>query len=851
MTIIEKLNIHIIGHFMDLTAQIEDLIERNASDFEISKLFKNYLHDYKESLPKLFEASQGKDFLVSHTRTIDKVLTEMYKIVLRRTFGNYLPMRGSIPIALVALGSYGREQLSVHSDIDLMIVYEECEGYNTSLIIEKLLYLIWDSGMKLGHRVHEVKDLFKAAREDITIRTAFMESRLIYGSPFAWHATQRQLNKIRHDDPKAFILAKIDEAHARRKKYPWSMQPNIKENVGGLRDSHLLFWIATTIYGNTNLKELSGTLFSDEAYREYRIALELLFRVRSALHLITNKQEDQLLFENMPTIAKLLGFKTERKMVAKVLEAQWRVNNFAQIFIKKMVRHFLHEPEMIGSYKKARIAADIYAIDGRLYATYSHKPKPINTLLELLNDLEDIRWKFDPSFISQFTYAQITHPLGAKTYTLMRRLFERRHLYPFLELFYNAGALHHLIPAFKKVLHLPQFDGYHHFPVDLHSIKCVEALESIQEPFVQSLYDALEPKDKLLLKVVVLLHDTGKGRKQDHSEVGVKLITSYAKQLKWPQAMQERAALLVRHHVLMSNVAQRENIHSEKTLYKFMSNIQSLENLNLLYILTYADINGVGPGTYNTFTSKLLRELYDASLEIVNQSDRITDASKRLKVEKRLQKLPEFAALSRPMQKRLLSIESNLFYFKHTPEDILSIAAYAKDVADYRFRLSTDIGLSIEIFRRIPLNLGYLLGKLSYLDVASMEVFTLFDDIKYFKIDFYHLPEHEPLEAIKTVIDESFDMQRQVTLNKPVIKAGEITIDCEHSKTLAALNIYTANQRGLLAFIAKRLDEHGINIATAKIHSTKHRARDHFLIEKSVKLCDNPQNIISILTEDE
>ncbi|MEA3373258.1 MAG: HD domain-containing protein [Campylobacterota bacterium] len=835
---------------MNLTTQIEDLIEHNASDFEISKLFKNYLIEYKKSLPKLFESSQGKDFLVTHTKTIDTILTQMYKVVLRRTFGNYLPMRGSIPIALIALGSYGREQLSIHSDIDLMIVYEPCEGYNTNTIIEKLLYLIWDTGMKLGHRVHEVEDIYRASQEDITIRTAFIESRLIYGSPFAWHASQRQFNKIRHDDPKGFILAKIEEAHTRRKKHPWSMQPNIKENVGGLRDSHLLFWIATTIYGNSNLKDLSGRLFSDEAYRDYRIALELLFRVRNALHLITDRQEDQLLFELMPAVAKMLGFPSERKMVAKILEAQWRINSFAQIFIKKIVRRYFSEPGMIASYRQARIAPGIYAIDGRLYATYSHKPKPINTLLELLIGMEDIKWRFDPSFLSQFTYASIKHPLPVKTYTLMRKLFERKQLYPYLSLFYDAGILHHLIPAFKKVLHLPQFDGYHHYPVDLHSIKCIKALESIDEPFVRELYENLLPKDKLLLKVAVLLHDTGKGRKQDHSEVGLKLIIAYAKRLKWPAEMQERAGLLVRHHILMSDVAQREDIHNEKTLYKFMSNIKTKENLTLLYILTYADINGVGPGTYNSFTSRLLRELYDASMAIVDQSDRITDATKRLKVERRIKKLEEFSTLPRILKKRILGVESNLFYFKHTPEEILSIAKYAKEVKEYDFRLSTESGLTIEIFRRIPLNLGYLLGKLSYLDVASMEIFTLFDEIKYFKIDFYHLPDHDSLEHIETIVDEAFDMEQQITLNKPDIRPEEITIDCEHSKTYAALNIYTANQRGLLAYIAKRLDEHDINIATAKIHSTKTRARDHFLIEKSAKLCDNTQNIIVLLTED-
>jgi len=287
---------------LDLILQIEDLIEKNGSDFELSKLFKAFIREYKTSLGELFKKNQGKDFLVRHTKQLDSIITLMYKTTLRRIFGNYLPMRSSIPVAIVALGSYGREQLCVHSDIDLLIVYEKVDGFKSELIIEKFFYLALDAGLKLGHRVHEVSDLFAASKEDITIRTSLMEARFITGSTLTWHETGKELSKIRLYNQKEFILEKITEAQARRKKYPTSMQPNIKESVGGLRDSNFIFWIAHTIYGVTTLKELEGELFSDEEYKEYRISLELLFRARSALHLITNKQEDRLLLEFIPGV---------------------------------------------------------------------------------------------------------------------------------------------------------------------------------------------------------------------------------------------------------------------------------------------------------------------------------------------------------------------------------------------------------------------------------------------------------------------------------------------------------------------------------------------------------------------
>lgn len=832
---------------MSITVQIEDLIEKKASDFEISKLFKAHIQNYKNSLGELFERNQGKDFLVTHTKTLDSIIALMYKTVLRRLFGNYLPMRSNIPIVFVALGSYGREQLCVHSDIDLMIVYEKNDGYNTAAIIEKFLYLAWDAGLKLGHRVHEVGDLLGASREDITIKTAMMESRLIIGSPFTWSAVQSRLTAIRYDNPKAFILAKIEEAELRRKKFPSSMQPHIKEGVGGLRDSQLLFWIAKTLYGVTTLKELSGTLFSEEQYREYRIALELLFRVRSALHLLSGKQQDQLVLDYMPRIAEMLGFADERRLVTKLLEAQWRINNFTRIYVKKMARPYQHDAISISKLRQGRVQKGFYALDGVLYASYRMQSPSIHSLLEMLCGLEDRSWTFDASVLFHFTYVSISHPLRAKTYALLRKLFEREHLYVVLQLFYDAGILHQLIGAFKKVLHLPQFDGYHHYPVDLHSIKCIEALENIADPHVKLLYAQLPAADKVLLKAIILLHDTGKGRKQDHSEVGAKLIVPFIKNLKLPSQQFERAALLVRHHVLMSHVAYRENLYHEKTLYQFMSKIKTPDNLTLLYILTYADINGVGPGTYTSFGANLLHELYEASLEIASQNDRIGDALKRRNKEKKLVNDPEFGSFSKIEQKKILSIESDLFFLKHAPHEILSVSKQAFGCGNFTYRLEQNGGLVIHIFRKIPLNLGYLLGKLSYLDVASMDIFTLFDGIKYFKIEFLQRPREGTLEEVERIVHEAFDMSKTIELPKPVIKPGEITLDCDHSIHYAQLNLTTANQRGLLAYFVRLFDEADINIATAKIHTNKNVARDHFLIEKQNRMCDNAREIIAKL----
>ncbi|DAB28476.1 MAG: phosphohydrolase [Sulfurimonas sp. RIFOXYD12_FULL_33_39] len=834
---------------MDLVLQIEDIIEKNGSDFELSKLFKAFIHEYKLSLNTLFKKNQGKDFLVRHTKQLDSIISLMYKTVLRRVFGNYLPMRTSIPIAIVALGSYGREQLCVHSDIDLLIVYEKVDGFNSELIIEKFFYLALDAGLKLGHRVHQVNDLFAASNEDITIRTSLMEARFVTGSNFTWHATTKELTKIRLHNQKEFILAKVEEAQIRRKKFPPSMQPNIKESVGGLRDSNFIFWIAQTIYGVTSLKDLTGTLYADDEYKEYRAALELLFRVRSALHLITNKQEDRLLLEHIPEVSRMLGFANEQKMVTKVLEAQWRISNFTQIFVKKMVRPYIIDMSNVGKFRHNRLSRGIYELNERIYASYNLPILQLNKLLEILVSLPDKFYHFDAGFLNQLTYTKISYPLQTKTYSLLKELFKKQHMYCFLKLFYDAGILHHLFHNFKKVLHLPQFDGYHHYPVDIHSIRCVEALENIEEPFIKKLYDEFSPDEKLLLKIVTLFHDTGKGRVQDHSEVGAKLIVPFVKKMKLKDEEIERCVTLVKQHVTMSNVAFKQNIHNEKTLYKFMSNVEDVTNLKLLYVLTYADINGVGDNVYTSFNSKLLRELYVNALEVAENFGRITDATKRINIEKRIQRHPEFIKLPKVIQSKLLRVESNLFFFKHTPLDTIEIAKKATQTKEYLYSIDTKSSLTIEIYRKIQLNIGYLLARLSHLDVASMEIFTLFDGVKYFKIEFIEHVEGDEAADIENIINNAFDMSKHVQLKEVNIHRHEIHIDCEHSLTHAEVNVNTQNQKGLLAYIMECFEELGINIVTAKIHSSKHKVRDSFLIEKQNDICNNVDKIFELLTK--
>ncbi|MRI83789.1 MAG: hypothetical protein C6I00_05140 [Nitratiruptor sp.] len=837
---------------MELRQRIEELLQEQRSDLEISKLLRESIATYLKGLDQLFAKHQGKEFLVRHTRYIDSIIIAIYKIALRKLFGLYTPLSNSLPITLVALGSYGREQLAPYSDIDLMIVYEAVPGYNIQELIEKILYIIWDSNLKLGHRVHEVQELVEVARSDTTIKTALLESRFIYGSKLLWFKVERALSQIRHENQQEFIFTKIQEAHKRRAKYPLAMEPHIKEGVGGLRDSNLLYWIANTIYGVHSLKDLTGTLFDDEAYREYRIALEWLFKVRVALHIAAKKKEDRLLLQYIPDVAQLLNIKgkephqRQRKLVTKTLQAMHTIDRFSQVFVKKLVRPFLYQSSTIPRLRHQQVAPGLFLCDGTLYASYHTPPPTLGYLLQILGRVEFT--KSDPSAIHYATQAKREGPLLPNEATTIRQLFYKEALTPLMELFYNAGLLATIVPPLKKVLFMPQFDGYHRYPVVLHSIHSLRALENIQDPFIQELFQQLSNHEQAILKLAVLLHDSGKGRRQRHHDVGAKLFRLYAQKLGFPPDLIEVGALLIKHHTAMTETAYNRDIHNEKVVFSFVAPLQNKRTLDMLYILTYADINGVGRNLYTPYNAKLLRDLYHLALESLEHKAIIDETAKRLKKEESLAKHPVFLQLPRSLQRKIRSIESNLFFIKHTIKEIIAISqqAYASD--KYHYTIDNSTYLTIEIIRSIPLNLGYLLGKLSFLDIASMEVFKLFDGKKYFKIEFREAVEPANLAFIRQVIEDSFDMEAKIELQKPIIGEEEIAIDCDHSKSYAQIEITTRDQKGLLAYIAKVFDDFGIDIATAKVHTIRNRAHDLFLIEKGEGVCEQIGPIIEKLT---
>ena len=815
----------------ELKAKIEELLYQNAPDFQIAKLIKEDLNSYYKTLPQTFKSSKkSKEFLLKHTKKLDSIIRLVYRVATREMFAEYFPSKVAIPLTITALGSYGREQLSPKSDIDIAFIYKDIPAYNTKALIEKMLYLLWDSGLKLGHRVHEISELEEIAKNDITIKTALIESRFVDGSKHLWTEIENQISHIRHYNQKEFIEAKIKERREFRKKYPLMMEPNLKEGFGGFRDANLVYWIGKLLYNAPRIKELPNNIVDDKDYQKFMIALEFLFRVRTALHLSTNRKTDHLQLELIPQVASLLGYKNNpnahlifTKRVNKSLRTIWL---YSRIWLDALTSN------IVPIYKE--------------YLTPNKEFKYANEVIKFLIDSANTPFSSHPKLNLALLHAK-NRGETKERYKLVKQIFKAKYTSSILKALSEAGKLGAYITPIKKVEALPQFDGYHKYPVDTHLIKCVEALENITNPKVKELYCNLPKSKQLLLKIVTFLHDAGKGRQSDHHIVGAKLFRVYATKLELPNEDIEIGYNLILHHNKLSLIAQKEDIYNQKSVAKLAALFPSKIELDLIYILTYADTTGVGSDIYNNFTARLFDTLYNHAVEFLQHSNFLDEMGKRVKRVEKIERSSEFKALPNTLKRKVLSIESNLPFIKYTTSRIIEIARRAVDIQTYDYEITNNKFLTIEIIKKDRLDLGYLLAKLSNLNLVNIDIIRLFDGKKYFKIDFNQKVNQDDLIDIERFINEAFKEQAEPNIPKPQIKKDEIKIDCNHSKDYALMQLHTKDQKGLLAYLMIIFEKLNIEIVSSKTYTHKRYVDDIFLIEKNGNFCSNIEYMINRL----
>ena len=564
--------------------------------------------------------------------------------------------------ALCAVGGYGRGEMAPHSDVDLLFLADAKISPDLESLIETVLYVLWDLRLKVGHSSRTIRDCLKLGAEDYTIRTALLESRFLTGKRALYRTMNDRLwAELFRGTEKEFITAKLDERFARHQKQGgqrYMVEPNVKEGKGGLRDLQGLYWIAKYVHGVTDTSQLVALdVFSEEEYKKFRKADDFLWAVRCHLHLIADRAMDQLTFDMQVAVAERMGYRDRagRRAVEVFMQDYFRhatiVGEVTRIFLTKLeAAHVKSEPLLDRVFRRRpRVAKGYEVVYNRLAVENEEEflADPLN-ILRIFEEGMRTGMLIHPDAMRMIT-AHLSliddktrnNPEAARIFmgTLLNHGNPERALRRMNEL----GVLAAFIPEFEPIVAMMQFNMYHHYTVDEHTIQCLRHLALIEQgelkeelPVASTILK--EGINRKVLYVALMMHDIGKGRDEDHAIVGARIARSVAPRLGLKPAECETVEWLVRYHLLMSDMAQKRDISDPRTVRDFAKAVRNRERLDLLCVLTVCDIRGVGPGVWNNWKAALLRALYrqtrkalETGLEDLNRETRSREAKRALR----------------------------------------------------------------------------------------------------------------------------------------------------------------------------------------------------------------------------
>ncbi len=567
-------------------------------------------------------------------------------------------------MTLFGVGGYGRNEMAPQSDVDLLFLTAHKLTPWAESVIESMLYILWDLRLKVGHAARSVADCLRLGQEDFTIRTALLEHRYLAGeATMAEKLDTRLWKDLFMGTEREFIEAKLEERDARHERQGgqrYMVEPNVKEGKGGLRDLQSLFWIAKYLYHVQEPAQLVNVgLFTEDEYSIFHKAENFLWAVRCHLHLATKRPNDQLTFDLQVEVASRMGYAdtSGRRAVEHFMQDYFRqataVGDLTRIMLTKLEkmhmkpeallqRLFRRQPKVGKGYKvvNGRIAivddADFLSNRLNLLKLFEEglrtglliHPDAMRLVTANLHLIDD-DFRNDPEAQKLFLDLLLKHGNPERA---LRRMNE-------------LNVLAAFIPEFEPIVAMMQFNMYHHYTVDEHTIQCISNLAEIERgelieelPIASSILK--EGINRRVIYVALLLHDIGKGRDMDHSILGAQIVRTVAPRLGLKPKEVDTVEWLVRYHLLMSDTAQKRDIADPRTVRDFAKAVQTVERLDLLCVLTVCDIRGVGPDTWNNWKASLLRALYrqtrramEGGLEELNREQRGSDAKRNLRQE--------------------------------------------------------------------------------------------------------------------------------------------------------------------------------------------------------------------------
>jgi len=865
----------------DLTA----LAHANSDTARLRKLalahIKTIFNSAREQVKQRVESGEMQGLAAAHALSAiqDVLLQVLYDFATKHFYYAQNPTQAE-RIAIVATGGYGRGQMAPFSDVDLLFLRPYKETPWGESVIEFILHMLWDLGLKVGHATRSLAECSRLAKQDVTIRTALLEARFIWGDRGPFDEMRKTFwAEADARSGQDFVQAKLaerDQRHMRQGESRYLVEPNIKEGKGGLRDLQTLYWIGKYIYHTDDTADLVGEVYTREELQTFQQAEAFLWDVRVRLHYLANRAEERLSFDVQPELTARMGFTGDnpRRAVEKFMRAYFLVakdvGDLTRIFCAALEEQN-RKPKpslarLLPGFLKPRTGSeDFFVENGRLNAPENaFKRDPVN-LIRIFHMADAKGVDVHPAALRTITRSLDLIDENLREDKEANRLFleiltSRRDPERALRWMNEAGVLGRFIPAFDHAVGLMQFNMYHHFTVDEHLIRAVGNVAAIERGELKNDHplstDVIKRvQSRAALYVAILLHDIGKGLPGDHSVVGANIAEALCPRLGLSAADTAAVMFLVRDHLVMSDTAQKRDLSDPKTVRDFLAAVQSPEMLRLLLVLTVADIRAVGPGVFNGWKGQLLRELYYEAEAAMSGGDATPGRAARIeaakaKLHERVSNLPEAArerAVTRHYDPYWLAFDDDAYERQarliadaEAKGQLLSMTAESD-----AFRAVTEItiytpdhpGLFSKLAGAVAVSGG---------SIVDAKAFTTTDG---FALDVFSVQDAEGeafgdpsrIARLRQTIEKTLSGEtspRRVLAQRPARKKRvaafkvqpRVGFDNEASTTATVVEVEGLDRQGFLYDVTQALFESGLSISSSIVATYGERAIDVFYV---------------------
>lgn len=809
----------------------------------------------------------------------DQLIQVLYDFATKHFYYAQNPTE-SERLAIVATGGYGRGQLAPGSDIDLLFVRPFKQTAWDESVIEFILHMLWDLGLKVGHAARSLGECTRLAKQDLTIRTSLLEARFLWGDRALYDELRKRFwTDVAKGSEQDFVEAKLaerEERHRRRGESRYLVEPNIKDGKGGLRDLQTLYWIGKYLYRVEDPADLvHHNVFTRDEFKLFQKSEAFLWDVRFRLHYLVGRAEERLSFEVQPELARVMGFSggdarraVERFMRAYFLVAK-DVGDLTRIFCAALEeQNKKRRPSLFsllpGFLKPRTGEEDLFVENGRLNARPdAFRRDPVN-LIRIFHMADSKRVDVHPHALRTITRSldlisdELRNDSGANA-LFLEILTSPRDPERALRRMNEAGVLGRFVPAFAHAVALMQFNMYHHYTVDEHLIRAVGNVAAMERGNLKSdcpvATDVVRRvKSRKTLYCAILLHDIAKGLPGDHSQVGGAIAESLC--LRFGLSVEDVASVswLVKNHLVMSDTAQRRDIADPKTVRDFVTVVQSPEMLRLLLVLTVADIRAVGPGVWNGWKSQLLTELYAEAEAIMAGTD--ATPARFGRVERAKSALASrLGDLNVSQRDRALDRHNDGYWlaFDDDAHERHARLATAADARGEMLALSAESKTAQSVAEIVvytpdhPGLFSQLTGAITASggSIVDAKAFTTSDG---FALDVFSVQDAEGgafgdpsrVERLRQTIAKTLSgaiAPHAAISRRPQAKKASaffvrprVTFDNDASATSTVLEVDGADRPGLLYEVARAIFESGLSISTAMVATYGERAVDVFYV---------------------